>query len=280
MSDRSTNLHGVSQEIFDKLKLAVESACKKETQINSRDPLSSALNATTGNGPAGTPKKDKGGFLSRGRWRSVCVSLTNSLRLSSALPLLRSGGDVCHLRDVSLPNEALPFQGLDEEQRSPDRPLSLWEHLDSEAAKRFSVNNLKLYLPFIVISSSLVEGSRLAGQITKQGGEVHLVTNLDEALGVLRGKPEIWSMAVLDVDSFGGILELSDDLLDFRAEVPEVPVMLVSAGFSQDDLTEERLPMCDASVRNPARLTSIVKGVAAAIDNNKTWRIRSSALLN
>lgn len=222
MSDRSTNLHSLSQEIFEKLKCVVE----------------------------------------------------------TALPLLRPGDDAFHLRDVSLPDEALPFSGPEEEQRRADRPLSLWEHLDSEVAQRFSVNSLKLDLPFIVISSSLVEGRRLAGHITKQGGEVHLVTDLDEALGVLRGQPEIWSMAVLDVDSLGGILELSDDLMDFRAEVPEVPVMLVSAGFSQDDLTEERLPMCDASVRTPARLPSIVKGVAAAIENNKTWRMRAETLLN
>lgn len=222
MSDRSTNLHSLSQEILEKLKCVVE----------------------------------------------------------AALPLLRPGEDAFHLRDVSLPDEALPFSGPEEEPRRADRPLSLWEHLDSEVAQRFSVNSLKLDLPFIVISSSLMEGRRLAGHITKQGGEVHLVTDFDEALGVLRGQPEIWSMAVLDVDSLGGILELSDDLMDFRAEVPEVPVMLVSAGFSQDDLTEERLPMCDASVRNPARLPSIVKGVAAAIENNKTWRMRAETLLN
>lgn len=154
------------------------------------------------------------------------------------------------------------------------RPDVLWEFLDAESEKIIDNRGLNLDRPALIICSTLTCGRRLARYFTSQGVEAHLVTDVDEGFGVLQGQPDAWSMAILDLDSFGGILELSDDLIDFRIEAPEVPVLLLSSGFSRDDLTEERLPMCDASIRSPALSLSILNGARAAIENNKSWRHR------
>ncbi|NSY40998.1 hypothetical protein [Leisingera sp. ANG59] len=160
--------------------------------------------------------------------------------------------------------------------RSPD---VIWEFLDGEAEKRIKTNGSNLDGPCLVICGKLTCGRRLIRHFASRGDEAHLVTDVDEAFGVLKGRADAWSMAILDLDSFGGILELSDDLMDFRVEAPEVPLLLLSSGFSQDDLSEERLPMCDASIRSPAFSLSLAKGVKAAIENNKAWRLRYKSMI-
>lgn len=213
------------------------------------------------------------------RFVSFCREVfTSGYRLQTA-----SSG----LKDKTLPaDEIIYFASRTEAEvpaehwRSLRKPDVIWEFLDGEAQKRIDSKGLHLGGPCLFICGNLTCGRRLARHFVSRGDEAHLVTDVDEAFGVLKNRPDAWSLVILDLDSFGGILELSDDLMEFRAEAPEVPVLLLSSGFSQDDLSEERLPMCDASVRSPALSPSIAKGVKAAVENNKSWRLRCKNLIH
>lgn len=217
-----------------------------------------------------------------GRFQSFCRELFTPSRFSHHLQSPPSGlkGQNLSADEISYFASGAEAEAPSEHWRSLRRPDVIWEFLDREADKRFEDNGLNLDGPCLVICANLTCGRRLARHFTSQGEEAHLVTDVDEAFGVLKGRPETWSMAILDLDSFGGILELSDDLMDLRVEAPEVPVLLLSSGFSQDDLSEERLPMCDASIRSPAPSRSIAQGAKAAMENNKSWRLRYKGMIH
>lgn len=210
------------------------------------------------------------------RFLSFWHEMLTLSRFSSHLPsTCRSiEGENLNAEKVSFSASEAEAEVPSEHWHSLRRPDVIWEFLDGEAEERIKNNGLNLDGPCLVICGNLACGRRLAHHFSSRGDEAHLVTDVDEAFGVLKGRPDAWSMAILDLDSFGGILELSDDLIDFRVEAPEVPLLLLSSRFSQDDLSEERLPMCDASIRSPAFSLSIANGVKAAIENNKAWRQR------
>ena len=210
-------------------------------------------------------------------WRDVLTLSRFRSRLPSTSRSL--GSESLQAEEVSFSVSGTEAEVPAEHWRSLRRPDVIWEFLDGEAEKRIKTNALDLDGPCLVICGNLTCGRRLTRHFASRGDEAHLVTDVDEAFGVLKGRPDSWSMAILDLDSFGGILELSDDLMDFRVEAPEVPLLLLSSGFSQDDLSEERLPMCDASIRSPAFSLSLTKGVKAAIENNKAWRLRYKSMI-
>lgn len=182
------------------------------------------------------------------------------------------GHDSCHEETL------MPYDVPARHWRILRKPDALWDFFAEYAENRFKNKNLELDLPLLIICANPLCGRRLVRHFASRGGGAHLATDVEEAFGALKKRPGDWSLVILDLDSFGGILELSDDLMDFRVEAPEMPVLLLSSGFFQDDLTKERLPMCDASIRSPALSLSIFKGVKAAIENNKSWRYRRGVL--
>lgn len=83
------------------------------------------------------------------------------------------------------------------------------------------------------------------------------------------------SHLVVDIDYFGGVWEIFDDLRRIRTTLPEVAVVLVSHDFSQDDFRCERLAICDASLRAPYSLASLEFGLTEAGNvNNPIWQRR------
>ena len=87
--------------------------------------------------------------------------------------------------------------------------------------------------------------------------------------------PGEWSVVVVHLDDFGHISVLFDLVRSFRLRCPGVPVVLASRKFSKDDLTLERLPLCDASLSVPSTIQSIRAALDAAIENNDVWHERN-----
>lgn len=89
---------------------------------------------------------------------------------------------------------------------------------------------------------------------------------------------EEWTYVIVSLDDNEDIGSLLDQLLRFRRASPKTPVMLVSTNFSRDDLTCERLPICDVSLRASLKAVHINKALAAAFMNNIRWQTRISDL--
>lgn len=87
-----------------------------------------------------------------------------------------------------------------------------------------------------------------------------------------------WMCCVIVIDDFGSVSAIFDLVYSFRQRCPQVPVIIASATFSRDDLSAERLPLCDASVRMPCTDGRFATALALAVRNNASWQKRVSDL--
>lgn len=93
---------------------------------------------------------------------------------------------------------------------------------------------------------------------------------------VHRARKGMFAGIIVDVDSSGGIGASFDRLRNIREYVSELPVILVSAEVKRDDLTRERLPICDVTLRKPVSEASLLVGIRTAQFNCIVWRKRVS----
>lgn len=87
-----------------------------------------------------------------------------------------------------------------------------------------------------------------------------------------------WSYVIVAVDDCGGIGTLFDTLRRFRNGFPATPVILVSADFSRNDFSCERLPLCDISLKSSLSVARLDEAFEAALLNNVRWQMRISDL--
>jgi hypothetical protein len=81
-------------------------------------------------------------------------------------------------------------------------------------------------------------------------------------------------MLVICIDDFDGLGRIFHKLRSFRDERPNVPLLVSSAKFRSDDLSQERLAVCDVSIRLPLGSDDIESTFAATWTNNKAWEKR------
>ncbi len=79
------------------------------------------------------------------------------------------------------------------------------------------------------------------------------------------------SIIILCIDAFNGIGTIFNKLRYYRDERPEVPIILTSAFFKEDDFSQERLPICDISLKLPLEYCSLDRAFEAAGQNNQVW---------
>lgn len=119
------------------------------------------------------------------------------------------------------------------------------------------------------------EGALSSRHFRASGQDVQLTNSLEGALGALADLPSAWSLAVCHIDDLADLEDVLDDLRDFRKSTPTVPLLLVSSRFARDDLSAERLAICDASVRNGCNASALDAAIFAAIQNNRGWNSRT-----
>lgn len=110
--------------------------------------------------------------------------------------------------------------------------------------------------------------------ILRQHATVLQVPSLSNIRSTWIGGKKI-SHLIVQIDYFGGIWEVFDELRRIRNTLSELPVILVSYDFAQDDFRCERLALCDASLRAPVSLASLEFGLTEAANvNNPAWQAR------
>jgi hypothetical protein len=87
-------------------------------------------------------------------------------------------------------------------------------------------------------------------------------------------------LVVLCVDDFDGIGEVYNKLRYFRDERPNVPILLTSVNFKLNDLSVERLPICDTSIKMPLDTALLDECFMAVWSNNECWANRQGVLGN
>jgi hypothetical protein len=82
------------------------------------------------------------------------------------------------------------------------------------------------------------------------------------------------TILVVVLDDCAGSSDIISNLLNFRADFPATQVILVSAEIATDDLTCERLPLCDISLKWPLSEHRIAESLEKSIYNNVMWQDR------
>lgn len=81
-------------------------------------------------------------------------------------------------------------------------------------------------------------------------------------------------LIIMCIDDFSSLGRTIQKLRDFREERPDVPVLLMSANFISDDITQERLAICDVSLHIPINSSNIEEYFSSAWMNNDAWKRR------
>lgn len=163
----------------------------------------------------------------------------------------------------------------DELADNVEKPTAIWQSLERQIALR--VTPLQCGRPVLIITTDMTAGALSSSHFQASGQDVQLTNSLEGALADL---PSAWSLAVCHIDDFAEVEDVIDDLRDFRESTPTVPLLLVSSHFARDDLSTERLAICDASVRNDCRASALDVAISAAIQNNLSWNRRAGLSSN
>lgn len=78
-------------------------------------------------------------------------------------------------------------------------------------------------------------------------------------------------LLVLCVDGFSDLGNLIQRVMMFRKERPSVPIILISRCFSVDDISQERLALCDVSIKLPIKELVLDDYFLIAWKNNRAW---------
>jgi hypothetical protein len=140
---------------------------------------------------------------------------------------------------------------------------SIWRFLEFTSPFLIAARNEE----FIAAVSDWVEDRRC---------RTHVVKNM--ACAIQEAYVERFSCAVFDIDSFGDVAITIDQIVAFRSEKPNLPVILATNLIKRDDFGCERLPLCDVTLRKPLYREGFSFGLQEAIINNRIWIARRREL--
>ncbi len=130
-----------------------------------------------------------------------------------------------------------------------------------------SVGRVKKSARVALISHDMAESRNIATDLAELGGEVHHGTDRDAMLESVQARPEDWGLVIVDLDSPPDLETVVDDLLDFRAACPGMPIVLLSGVVQRDDFSTHRCPIGDATLRKPICSKQLVEALAATSQN-------------
>jgi len=129
-----------------------------------------------------------------------------------------------------------------------------------------------------LVSSNPIKSKTICDFLTLNGMEVTPVVPAIFNLCYGRFVDVDWGLVVLCLDDFGGLGPIYNKLRYFRDERPYVPVILTSFDFKSHDLSQERLSICDLSIRLPLETGREETLFQAAGQNNMMWMERLAGL--
>jgi CheY-like chemotaxis protein len=114
--------------------------------------------------------------------------------------------------------------------------------------------------------------------LSDQGCEVRWLKPAAETLEQL-ARSRQFNVVMIDLDSLGGIDEIIEPLLALRRRRPGLSVLVVSGTFMVDDVSVERLPLCDCSLRAPVGFLALDFALGEAMEvNTPAWMERVALL--
>lgn len=108
--------------------------------------------------------------------------------------------------------------------------------------------------------------------------DVYRSNYLRSAMWDIMQTPTSWVAVVMCYSDFGSVSQTFNIMRSFRLRCPSVPFILASRELSADDLTQERLPLCDVSLKLPVDMQNFSDVLNQATVNNHAWNSRNELL--
>lgn len=103
-------------------------------------------------------------------------------------------------------------------------------------------------------------------------------SDIETLVGEMSANPDDYALLIVDLDGESGTTRIIDSLLSLRQNAVTLPIVLASSNVRASDLTAERLPITDVTIRKPTSPLNIEIAVILALANNRLWRKRVSHL--
>ncbi|WP_188526182.1 hypothetical protein [Sinisalibacter lacisalsi] len=131
--------------------------------------------------------------------------------------------------------------------------------------------------PALMVSRKVDSVAPALDWFRAQGVKCYHLDHFADALAVALESPRAWSYLIVDIDDFGGVDGIIDEMMQLRLAVPGLPVILLSSGFAVNDFGSDRLYVADASLRLPLSFRALELAAEDAPRNNREWRARNPA---
>ncbi|MDO9640614.1 MAG: hypothetical protein Q7J44_18920 [Pseudotabrizicola sp.] len=99
------------------------------------------------------------------------------------------------------------------------------------------------------------------------------LTDLPDASRVAANTQSV-GLIIVDLDGCGGIAVAASDLITFRLEHHEIPLILISSESACDEFGSERLAIADVTLRFPLSISRFDLALAKVEMNNLEWQHR------
>lgn len=91
-------------------------------------------------------------------------------------------------------------------------------------------------------------------------------------LGAISDMTGSFTHLIVNIDAFPDLETAIVSLMEFRTRTCEMAVVIVSSHVQDDDLSQERRSICDATLRLPVTEQRLRRGLIEASANNKEFR--------
>lgn len=101
----------------------------------------------------------------------------------------------------------------------------------------------------------------------QRGCLVYRASNYEAGLGYIREAADSIDLLVFDMDLPPDVQVGVDAMVNFRADCPGIPVLLLSCSVQRDEFSDHRRAIGDATLRKPISCVRLLEGIAAVGEN-------------
>lgn len=102
-----------------------------------------------------------------------------------------------------------------------------------------------------LIAPNSGQSSSIADTLAELGVEIHHSTDVEALLASVKARPEAWDLVLFDLEAAPELEMAVDDLLDFRKDVPDMPVLVMTRDVARSDFSGHRRAIADGTLRKP-----------------------------
>ncbi|CUX80071.1 MAG: hypothetical protein HLUCCA05_10710 [Roseibaca calidilacus] len=119
-----------------------------------------------------------------------------------------------------------------------------------------------------LIASAGNQSRQIAVDLAQQGYSAYQTQDADAMLkAVLACAPE-WDFLIFDLDLTDDLDQCVDELVAFRKACPKIPILLLSGSVQQDEFSDHRRAIGDATLRKPIARNRLFTGIEAMRENS------------